>query len=276
MTVNDGRGSTWRPWPWDGRPHRPPKVGSGSLAGTCPRHVQPPSRGTRSPHWFRPLSGWGELEAGELLLSRKATSDPIGEPQIGLDERQCVQLLRAHGLRLLMTPLCNTSGLTSRRVCVKRLFTLVAKTRCHWTSRPRARPLQGMREVGTHGRSRWLPRPNAHEVTGPTKQKAHRRTVSHKSLYSPPDGRTGLPVIGCKGQGRSHTLGSWRHLETQGTTWNPGDTGESFWGRGGKATGDKPGRGEPASSLQRDWSPHLLSARPPPGLGLSTWSSRVN
>lgn len=106
-----------------------------------PRHPQPPPA-ARGPHWFRPLPGWGGLEAGELPLPGKATSDPAGEPQIGLDERRCVQRSVARGLRLLAAP-PGSAGLPGRRVC--EAFALVTKMRWRWTSRPRARPLPGTR-----------------------------------------------------------------------------------------------------------------------------------
>lgn len=202
---------TWRPRPRGGR-HAVLGRWVHAVWRDLPRHPQPPPA-PRGPHWFHPLPGWGGLEAGELPLPGKATSDPAGEPQIGLDERRCVQRSVARGLRLLAAP-PGSAGLPGRRVC--EAFALVTKMRWRWMSRPRARPLQG-----TRGSSRWRPRPSAHEVTGPTEQEAHRRTASRESLYSP--SRPHRPVSGCKGQGRGHALGRWGHLETQGTTWKPGD-----------------------------------------------------
>lgn len=227
---------------------RPRKVGSCSAAGpaSAPTAAPRPPGPTLVPSSARV----GGLEAGELPLPGKATSDPAGEPQIGLDERRCVQQSVARGLRLLAAP-PGSAGLPSRRVC--EAFALVTKMRWRWMSWPRARPLQG-----TRGGSRWRPRPSAHEVTGPTEQEAHRRTASCESLYSPRWPHR--PVSGCKGQGRGHALGRWGHLETQGTTWKPGDvetdTGPPGAGRG--AEGPRPHRSGPVC---------------PPGLGLSTRSS---
>lgn len=131
---------TWRPRPRGGR-HAVLGRWVHAVRRDLPRHPQPPPA-PRGPHWFHPLPGWGELEAGELPLPGKATSDPAGEPQIGLDERRCVQQSVARGLRLLAAP-PGSAGLPSRRVC--EAFALVTKMRWRWTSRPRARPLQDTR-----------------------------------------------------------------------------------------------------------------------------------
>lgn len=131
---------TWRPRPRGGR-HAVLGRWVHAVRRDLPRHPQPPPA-PRGPHWFHPLPGWGGLEAGELPLPGKATSDPAGEPQIGLDERRCVQQSVARGLRLLAAP-PGSAGLPSRRVC--EAFALVTKMRWRWMSRPRARPLQGTR-----------------------------------------------------------------------------------------------------------------------------------
>lgn len=214
-----------------------------------PRHPQPPPA-PRGPHWFHPLPGWGELEAGELPLPGKATSDPAGEPQIGLDERRCVQRSVARGLRLLAAP-PGSAGLPGRRVC--EAFALVTKMRWRWTSRPRARPLPG-----TRGGSRWRPRPSAHEVTGPTEQEAHRRTASRESLYSP-DSRTGLSA-GAKGKAVA-------------TRWDAGDIWRRRGRRGSQGTWRRR-RGRQGQGGARR-ARVLTAAGPvrPPGLGLSTRSS---
>lgn len=58
-------------------------------------------------------------------------------------------------------------------------------------------------EGGWHAREgpeQVAPQAGAHEVTGPTKRKAHTKTVSHKSLYSPPTAAQARLSAGAKGK----------------------------------------------------------------------------
>lgn len=110
------------------------------------------------------------------------------------------------------------------------------------------------------GRSRWLPRPVPTRSQGRPSEK-HTQGQCHIKAFIPPR-RPHRPA--CQRVRRARLRSHTWILETSrdtGTTWNPGDTGEGFWGRGGKAARDKLGRGEPASLRQRDGSPHALSSR---------------